>query len=79
MTMRNDVVVCLPDDVRDAHEAVVHRHAEVVHGQAVGAQQHKVAQRVCTVTKKDDSIITHQGMCLAAIPTWPHSRGVDKS
>ncbi len=37
----------LPDDVCDAHEAVVNRHAEVVHRQPVGAQQHKVTQCVC--------------------------------
>lgn len=35
-----------PNDVGDAHEAVVNRNAEVVHGQAVAPQQHKVAQGV---------------------------------
>ena len=30
----------------DAHEAVVNGHAEVVHGQAVAPQQHKVTQGV---------------------------------
>mmetsp|Transcript_7884 Transcript_7884/g.19695 ORF Transcript_7884/g.19695 Transcript_7884/m.19695 type:complete len:603 (-) Transcript_7884:9-1817(-) len=46
LAQRVGQVLLRADDVRDAHEAVVHRDAEVVHGVAVGAQQHKVAQRV---------------------------------
>ena len=36
-----------PDDVRDAHEAVINGNAEVVHGQSAAPEEDKVAERVC--------------------------------
>lgn len=43
----------LPNDVCDAHEAVINSHTEVVHRQAIGPQQDEVTQCVgvpCHVT-----------------------------
>ena len=36
-----------PDDVRDAHEAVINGDAEVVHGQSAAPEEDEVAKRVC--------------------------------
>jgi hypothetical protein len=35
------------DDVRYAHESVVHCHTKIVHWQAIAPQDHKVPQRIC--------------------------------
>lgn len=46
------------DDMRDAHEGIIHRHTEIVHWEAIASQNHKISQSICV---KSD---------VASYPVW---------